>query len=391
MSSSLTITTKSAGRYMKEYLAGKTVKGRELTRAELQNLQVALTAHANGMARESDKSTALAKINARASELGLGELVEQAREVSTACVHQGNKLNRLVALQQEVNSLVQEIQAGHEAQREKADDVTFKAMLLGKQQGELGKLTASTVESSITVQKRCVDELTNDIDEERKRHRSEKEADEQEKAQLQEALTQRIALTEQCEKVMAEQDARLKGDGLVESMEETLEGEMVNLRNKVDEQKAALAEQVAQNEALQDELQTKKDVILTYFDSDQKAAEDKGLKKAAEEEFMTCHSQNTAARSSNEKAPQLPLPLTPTEDCRTTLRVPSTASPPPSTKTPFSANVDWGDSPVRSDTLSLNSSEKYRWFNNDDLESCTDNGDDEGNGEDEGCAISDPY
>ena len=61
------------------------------------------------------------------------------------------------------------------------------------------------------------------------------------------------------------------------------------------------------------------------------------------------------------------------------------------TKTPFNANVDWGDSPVRSDTLSLNSSEKYRWFNNDDLESCTHNGDDEGNSEDEGSVTNCTY
>ena len=46
---------------------------------------------------------------------------------------------------------------------------------------------------------------------------------------------------------------------------------------------------------------------------------------------------------------------------------------------------------MRSDTLSLNSSKQHCWFNNDDLESCTHNGDDEGNSEDEGSVTNDPY
>ena len=83
---------------MKEFLSGNSFKGKTLTKADMQNLQVALTAYANGITRESFKVDALAKINARASELGLGELVEQAREVSTACVHQGNWVYKLEAL-----------------------------------------------------------------------------------------------------------------------------------------------------------------------------------------------------------------------------------------------------------------------------------------------------
>ena len=55
----------------------------------------------------------------------------------------------------------------HEALHEKADDLTAKAMLHKKQQEELGKLTVSAAESSNAAQKRCVDELTNDIEAQR--------------------------------------------------------------------------------------------------------------------------------------------------------------------------------------------------------------------------------
>ena len=123
-------------------------------------------------------------------------------------------------------------------------------------------------------------------------------------------------------------------------------------------------------------MQKSKHVIATYFKSD----EEKRLQKTAEEELKMCES---TARSSNEKAPHVPLALAPTEDCRTTALVPCT---PPSTETAFSANVDWGgsregdnsvgsdkESPKGTDTLSVNSSERYNWFNNDDLSSCTHN------------------
>ena len=47
------------------------------------------------------------------------------------------------------------------------------------------------------------------------------------------------------------------------------------------------------------------------------------------------------------------------------------ASSSPTTKEPFGASVDWGGSFACSDTLSVNSSEAYRWFDNEGLESCT--------------------
>ena len=58
-------------------------------------------------------------------------------------------------------------------------------------------------------------------------------------------------------------------------------------------------------------------------------------------------------------------------------------------------DVDWGGSSVEStkgaDTLSVDSSERHNWFNNDDLSSCTHKGDDEGNSEDEGSVTNCTY
>ena len=145
---------------------------------------------------------------------------------------------------------MQRAKANHEALHEKADDLPKHAMAHAKQQEDLGKLTVSAAESSTAAQKRCIDDFTSTLEEEHKRHRSEQETAEKTEEWYKGALTHRIALTEECQSVMAKQDALLKqkeseGGSLETWVSESLDTELANLYNKVDEQGAAMAEQVA--------------------------------------------------------------------------------------------------------------------------------------------------
>ena len=180
---------------------------------------------------------------------------------------------------------------------------------------------------------------------------------------------------------MAEQDALLKAQmthkqSLEAMMSESLDSELAGLYDTVGTQKAALAEQVAKHKELERELQAKRELLsaneqervaLLRDSSEITALQDELQKKndviafyavghpgTPGEEFQTCRSH---ASSSSQRAPEVGSAY---------------ESPSPAAQEPFGASVDWGGSSARADTLSVNSSEKYRWFNNDDLESCDD-------------------
>ena len=73
---------------MQEFLSGKNWNGVELTNDQLQTMRDALTVYSNGLTRPAYKAAALAKIAAHSNELGLGELVQQSKEIVAGCDRQ---------------------------------------------------------------------------------------------------------------------------------------------------------------------------------------------------------------------------------------------------------------------------------------------------------------
>ena len=382
--SSSTVTKKTAGRVMNEFLSGKSFRGHELTKDQLQNKRDTLAEYANGL-RPASKAAALAKIAARSNELGLGELVQQSKEIVADCDQQDILLSSAM-------TLIQEAAARNKKQKGQAEDMETNAVTLAAQQQYLGQKTVSAAEMSCVAHKRCrnkVKEIKTKLRDERKRRREESETAEELIQWYKNALSHRITMTEQLEKVMGEQDTLLKernaqGQSLEAMASEIVDEELAALYNKVGTLEAELAEKaelLSASEqkqverlmkspdivALQDELASKNDIIRLYA---------VGHPETPTEEFRSACSR---ASSSNQRTPEAP-------------EVGSAHESISPTYIPFGLDVDWGGSSVEStkgansvglpnaDTLSVDSSERYNWFDNDGLSSCTHNT--EGNDED---------
>ena len=141
------ITTNTAGRYMQEILKGKTAQGKHHSKEELQNLRDALTTYAEGL-KPAYKTKKLALIQARATELGLNQAVDEAYDISNKCAIQGNALYALKRKAEEMLDAVDAAQKGHNELHEMADDHTDGLQKHRRESADIAKRTCTAASSS---------------------------------------------------------------------------------------------------------------------------------------------------------------------------------------------------------------------------------------------------
>ena len=164
----LKITEKTAGQYMKQFREGKTTKGKELTIKQLMALGAALTEHANTMKREGNKTKMLIEIQNRLTELNTMETEQQQRVIANACVEQGNLIHKLERLQEETRRTTEELKRKQYALHEKADDAVCASISNLAHHRKMAKLSEEAAQSSIEAQDHAVEELSAEIEVQRK-------------------------------------------------------------------------------------------------------------------------------------------------------------------------------------------------------------------------------
>ena len=153
---------------MRCFRCGKTDKGFELNQTQLTELGNALTEHAKCMKRKANQTKMLIEIQNRLTELNTMETEQQQRVIANACVEQGNLIHKLERLQEETRRTTEELKRKQYALHEKADDAVCASISNLAHHRKMAKLSEEAAQSSIEAQDRAVEELSAEIEVQRK-------------------------------------------------------------------------------------------------------------------------------------------------------------------------------------------------------------------------------
>ena len=246
---------------MKQLREGKTTKGKELNIKQLMALGAALTEHANTMKREGSKTKMLIEIQNRLTELNTMETEQQQRVIANACVEQGNLIHKLERLQEETRRTTEELKRKQYALHEKADDAVCTSISNLAHHRKMAKLSEDAAQSSIEAQDRAVEELSTEIEVQRKANQKVTKKFKVEGEQCTKLIQSQANALQQV--ISEREEAITEKDGLVKKVQ-AIEEERV-----LEKQMGELVEQeLSEKKKLEDELHRKNDIIKTFVNQE---------------------------------------------------------------------------------------------------------------------------
>ena len=139
-----------------------------MSHAEVMDLGNVLAAHANTMKRMAFKTQRLIEIQNIFNEANAVATQERQNDIAKCCVEQGNLIHKLERLQEETRRTTEELKRKQYALREKADDAVCASISNLQQHRMMAKLSEEAAQSSIEAQNHAVEELSVEIEVQRK-------------------------------------------------------------------------------------------------------------------------------------------------------------------------------------------------------------------------------
>ena len=139
-----------------------------MSHAEVMDLGNVLAAHANTMKRMAFKTQRLIEIQNIFNEANAVATQKRQNDIAKGCVEKGNLIHKLERLQEETRRTTEELKRKQYALHEKADDAVCANISNLQQHRKMAKLSEEAAQSSIKAQGHAVEELSAEIEVQRK-------------------------------------------------------------------------------------------------------------------------------------------------------------------------------------------------------------------------------